>query len=403
MRRSIAITTINILARGSTLLLFLLIGNHYGATATTDTIFLLYAPFAVGITVIAGIAEIVLLPMIHRAAASGCAISLQRLMIRRAIVFTLILSPGFALTALLLAHDLTFVVLILLPLPALATLTSFSAGLLNAAGRFRVAAIGPVYGTLTATVTMMVLPGSSLALAATLLAYEMGRMFGTSYHARSLLFATPDQNTVHAHALLKGATQAARLQGLGSMLVAVNPVVDMMFASTLGPGGVTSVEYANRLWIVLPLLFSGHLMTFHADSSLAASQDRLHAHHTRAAALRLGIAAVLIGAVLASMSGWLIALLFSLGNMEESAKSGVASLFGAYLIGAGPYVASLVFIKALSARNKVDIILRGAAISVIANVVLDWLLIGPLGLFGLGLATSMCYLIMAIYTYRHCR
>ena len=59
---SLSITGVNIFARLFHLLVFLLIGNLYGMGHTTDLVFLVYAPFAVIMSVTAGAAEVIIMP-----------------------------------------------------------------------------------------------------------------------------------------------------------------------------------------------------------------------------------------------------------------------------------------------------------------------------------------------------
>src|SRR5713226_9281619 len=78
-------TAVEIVARGMNLLVFLIIGNQFGASTTTDTVFFLYAPLTVIMSVAAGTAQAVIMPGIHRAQVDNCAIAFHRIIMQYAI------------------------------------------------------------------------------------------------------------------------------------------------------------------------------------------------------------------------------------------------------------------------------------------------------------------------------
>jgi peptidoglycan biosynthesis protein MviN/MurJ (putative lipid II flippase) len=397
---TLTLTSINLIARGTYFLVFLLIGNLYGATGVTDTVFLLYAPIAVAVTVIAGIAEIVYMPAAHRAEKLHCTQAFQRHLFQKAIVTVSILSPLFALVSFIVAGEINLLVVLLIPIPVLATTSAIHAGAFNAAGKFRTAALGPVYGALCAATAIWLLPRSAAGLAGTLLVYEIGRAASMYIHAARIPLPHEDPRDHNVEQLLSWAIRGIWLQALGSLLVALNPVVDMLFARTLGHGAVSSVEYANRLWIIIPLLFSGALMMTHSRFSRAASHAVLDHRQVHSRALQLGLLAAFAGLLIAFAANlWFMDWLYGWGQMDSATREAVATLLAAYLIGAGPYIASLVYIRALSAVGMVGHITQAAAVSLVVNAILDWALIGPLGLMGLGLATTISYLAVTVYLY----
>lgn len=391
------LTTINLISRGAYFLVFLLIGNLYGATEVTDTIFLLYAPIAVAITVIAGIAEIVYMPAAHRAEILHCTQAFRRHLLQKGIITVSVLSPLLALVSFIVAGKMNLLVIILLPIPVLATTSAIHASALNAAGKFRTAALSPVYGALCATATIWLLPRSAAGLATTLVVYEIGRAISMYVHATRLPSLPEGSTARNLKKLLSWASRGIWLQALASLLVALNPVVDMLFARTLGHGAVSSVEYANRLWIIIPLLFSGALMITHSRFSRAASRNSHRQDDSFHTARKLGGAALVLGVLLATSAPWLVDMLFHWGAMDLASRHSTAALFAAYMLGAGPYVASLVYIRVFSAHNAVHFITRGALLSICLNALLDWILLQYFGLVGLGLATSACYIIVAVY------
>lgn len=395
----LSLTAVNIAARGAYFLVFVWVGNVYGSTQTTDAVFLMYAPVAIIATVIAGIAEIVFMPFAYRARDQNCATAFRRLLVRNSLFTTLALGPLALILAFLVLGKISIAAIGLLPIPALAAISGIYGSLLNAHRKFRTAALGPICGASVAIIVLIVVPISELGLVLAFLAYDLGRAASMYVYGRTVLPDSTDTEPQNAPVLLANAFRGVRDQGLGSLLVALNPLVDMLFAKTLGPGAVSSVEYANRMWVLIPLLFSGPLIVFHSQASLDAIRGRLSLKDVHREAFRLGVVALTVGMLLILAAPWLVDWLYGWGHMEPAARDSLSKLLVAYFVGTGPYVASLVFVRTLSATAHIAFITQAAVLSVILNAGLDWLLIQYMGLAGLGLATSLTYTAVAIFLY----
>lgn len=396
----LSLTSVNLFARGAYFLVFLGIGNLYGATDLTDIVFLLYAPIAVLCTVVAGVGEVVLIPLAYQAASRHCLNVFLSQLLRRGTVLALAIGPVAALASFLVAGRVSALVLLLLPIPVLAVLSAVFSSYLVAHQRFRSAALSPVFGAIAAALVLLLSPQSAWSLSTAFLAYEGGRAL--SLFVQVLAVRTPDRQShgCDTQTMLAAAFSRSWLQAVGSLLVALNPVVDMLFAKGLGAGAVSSIEYANRIWIIVPLLFSGALMLTHARLSGAASEGRLDVHDVHRHAARLAIVALVAsGAIAILVSLWAIDWIFGFGQMDDASRETVAHVLVAYLAGAAPYIAGLVYIRAFSAVGDVAHITKSAMLSVVANVVLDALLVGPFGAVGLGIATALCYYLVAAYLF----
>src|SRR5215813_3545282 len=130
-------TLVEVFARSIHLLIFLIIGNRFGAGMITDAVFFLYAPLTVIMSVTAGIAQAVVMPGEHRAQVSQCTNAFRRLIIRHTISTVLPISIIIILGAWTISdHAGLLVALILLPIPTLASLAAIYTGLLNAENRY---------------------------------------------------------------------------------------------------------------------------------------------------------------------------------------------------------------------------------------------------------------------------
>lgn len=188
----------------------------------------------------------------------------------------------------------------------------------------------------------------------------------------------------------------------GEMLVALNIVVDIAFAGTLpAEGSVATLEYADRARVIPQTLLHSTLamVAFATWANLRAAGRQQDARRAVDQALRWTL--VLAAPVLAGMfigRYVLIGLLFERGAFSADDTARVASVLGIYLPGVLPNLLGILAVRAhIIERNLMLVFWLGIA-SMLGNAVLNALLIGPLGLEGLALATTLnMLLIPALY------
>lgn len=400
LHSAFAVTLLNGAARGAQLLFLLAIGNVYGISGTTDAVFFLYSPLTVIVTVSASVAEVVVMPALHRIHSEAGASALLRSLARRGVLVSLVLS---ALT-LLVAYGLVpgtspWTPHILLPVPALAAVSALLAGVLNARGTHAHAVVGPLYGASAAVVGLATLPLSAASLAATLLLFELGRAAGLALHALPMSPAVGGRDA-RTEETYRWAMGAARWQALGALLVGVSPFVDLLFARTLGTGAITSVEYASRLSALVPVLFSGKILLTYAWMSREAARGTLRHREVHLHAVSIFVWSLIVTAFAVALSGPIIGLAYSSAEMSDTARGELALLLACYLAGTASFVTGVVYVRALSAYGRSDVLACIAGLHLILNAVLDAVLIGPLGLYGIGLATTLTYtLTLSVFAY----
>lgn len=393
MGRIVSVTGLNLLARAAHLLLFLLIGNRFGANPATDAVFFLYAPLAVLVSVSAGAAEVVVMPALHRAERLGCHAEVRRALLRLGVFAVAPIGIVVVGVSWLLTGEVPLAAaLILLPIPGLAVASAVRMGVLNSEARYSRAVLGPLYGGLLAAGVVLLVPTSAAGLAASLLVYEIGRALGLYLHSSPRQPGAPGRRRA-SRKVMGWALRRGGIQALGSFLVAMNPFVDILFARPFGEGAVTSVEYAGRLWNLVPMLFAGHLAVTYGRMSRDVAGGVLNHREVTALAVRTGLVAALVSIVALALSTPMVNVLYGRGAMSPESRQTLAGLLSFYFLGAGPFVAGLMYTRALSARGRVDVLARVAGISVVSNALLNWALTRGLGLDGIGLATSLSYLL----------
>jgi putative peptidoglycan lipid II flippase len=180
------------------------------------------------------------------------------------------------------------------------------------------------------------------------------------------------------------------------------PLISRMLGSFLEEGAISVLNYADRV-LQLPLgLFviaiSQAILPQLSRQLLAGEEDFFQGVRE---ALRYGLFIVLpvaLGMVL--FSGEIIHLLFFRAAFGEWAWRGTAGALAMYSLGLPGMACSTILLRALYARGLPREAMIVTAFSVGANVVFSLLLIRPMGINGLALASSLAFSGTALLTWR---
>jgi putative peptidoglycan lipid II flippase len=178
----------------------------------------------------------------------------------------------------------------------------------------------------------------------------------------------------------------------GEGLVALQIVVDKAFASALGVGAVSILEYADRVRLVPQTLMEASLVVvaYNEWARLSAAGDV--AGRERATARALVWAGLLAAPVLAAMGVGRLAivhLLFERGAWDPRWSTPTAEALGGFLPGVWFSLLGALLVKAQILAGRQRLVLLLGVGSFVANAGLDALL-GPwLGVLGLTLATTL--------------
>ncbi len=197
----------------------------------------------------------------------------------------------------------------------------------------------------------------------------------------------------------QGVRQIMKLMGPGIFALGVtqiNILVDTFLASMLEEGSVAALEYANRL-IQLPLgLFAISITTAILPklSEQAGSDDLSGLKSTLSYALRM-IFFIMIPATagLIVLRQPIVALVFQRGqfDLHSTHLTGLALTF--YSLGLFAYGGLKAVGQVFYARKDTVTPVKVASLAMTCNIILNFLLVGPLKLGGLALATSLAAMI----------
>ena len=204
----------------------------------------------------------------------------------------------------------------------------------------------------------------------------------------------------HPHLLEVGKLMAPAIIGLS--VDQVNGFVDTICASFLVRGSVTALYNSNRI-MQLPLALFGigvATVSLPTLSDHSADRDYAELNETLHASLRLMFFAVAPAAVgLILLARPVIVLLFQHGKFTPFATGLTVSALRYYCLGLLAYSAAKVLAGAFYSLHDTRTPVRIAAVSMLLNVVLNLLLMVPLGVGGLALATAISSWVNAAWLY----
>jgi len=178
----------------------------------------------------------------------------------------------------------------------------------------------------------------------------------------------------------------------------INQFVTNRFASTLGEGAVTVQFYAYR---VTELMYGGIVVQL-TTVLLPVMSRQLRQEPAAASATLLDTVRLVsfitlpTATVLAVAARPVIGLLFGGGRFDVAAVTATGAALAAYAFGLVALGHAKVVASAFFAQQDTRTPMVGSALSLLIFTVACWLLAGPLGVPGLGLANTLAMLTYAV-------
>ena len=278
-------------------------------------------------------------------------------------------------------------------------------GVLNATGRFAVAAGASVLLNLAMIATLLAVawfPSAAHAAAWGVLAGGVSQL--------ALLIQAVARAGLGVDLVWPRLDPATRrfFRRLGPAVLTSGAVQLAVFADTiiatfLPTGALSHLYYADRLY-QLPLgvigIALGTLLLPDIGRRVAlGDEDGIRGLIGQALVLCLAVGLPLM-VILAGTGDWIIAVLFQRGAFDAGAVQGSARVLAAYAVGLVPALALRSLVAAFQGRGDMGTPLRALLGATVVNVALKVGLAGPLGAEGLALATSAGVWIYAGLLYR---
>ncbi len=192
------------------------------------------------------------------------------------------------------------------------------------------------------------------------------------------------------------AMRIGRLLGprmVGAGVYQLNVFIDTLcasLASIVGAGGIAAVYYASRL-IQFPMGIFTFAIAAAVLPSLSglATTDMTAFRRTLTFSLRILLLLLApCGVLLLLLAPEVVRLLFERGAFEAHSTAVTASALAAYAVGLCGFGANRILVTAFHAMQDTRTPVRFAAVALAVNLVLNLLLMGPLRVAGIALASS---------------
>ncbi|MDP2309761.1 MAG: lipid II flippase MurJ [Pseudomonadota bacterium] len=188
----------------------------------------------------------------------------------------------------------------------------------------------------------------------------------------------------------------------GETMVALNLIVDKLFAGTGPEGSVSLLEYADRARMIPQTLLESTLMVVAFNAWAAARARGEDEGRHRAVAKALWWVCLLAPPVLAGMAigrEALVRLLYEGGAFSPEHTAVTSATLGAFLPGVLFSLLGALISKAHIVAGRYRLVLALGALSLGLNVVLDAALMPGLGLVGLAMATSITTAVVTLVSF----
>ncbi|MBS0579579.1 MAG: polysaccharide biosynthesis C-terminal domain-containing protein [Proteobacteria bacterium] len=283
-------------------------------------------------------------------------------------------------------------------------LADCGAMLLNAEGRFSLAACAPLLNAAVGTLVLALWRDSGAA------ALVWSLVAGLIAQAAMVLLAirgarVPLRPVLSLPAALPGVFAAVALPVLISTILG-NVVLSIlqMISARAGVGAVSSMAYASRLHNALiqavvlsaSVVLLPHFARLNAEGRTVELRENLE--RVFAAALLFSIGSV---ALVAVGGPRLVAILLQRGSFTAADADLVSAVWLALTTGLLGATWSIFLARLFQAQHRAWVIAGMTGVSVVLNVLLALALRPPLGVIGVALANSLAYLVvMGLYHWR---
>jgi putative peptidoglycan lipid II flippase len=387
------------------------IARFLGADARTDAFFLALSVATLVAGAVGATTQQAAIPFLMEARRQGRDIGayiaeMSSSLLLLAVVPTLLLSGGVLFY---LSHHshwsveqlgiLTRMLSLLVPFIAFSVLSGIYAGTLNAEHCYNRVAISPAIRSgivLLVAVTMNVAGVTGLAIGYVVgeLARVVFLIVQTAKRQGVRLLAWPGTDGIGEF------FRTAVWQMLGSGVVAFIPLLDRIMASSIGPGSVSVLDYADKLWQVpVGFALSGIMVTSLGHWSERFQQGGTIAGLSRDTSRMAGyLFAVVAPAslVFVLIRGSIVPLVFAAAKLSPAAVGQVTDTLAAMVCGIPSYIAALIYTRAFLVLKRSDLLLLIGAFELAIKAVLNSLLIPGFGTVGIGVGAAITYSIAAI-------
>jgi len=298
--------------------------------------------------------------------------------------------------------QLVFVLIIeIAPLVILITFSSILAGSLNAYKKFKIPALSPAFRAIITILFIFSFKGI-LGVHAIAVGYVIGELLRVLilfiFINRFKLFSF--HFYLNLNARIKELFKTASYQVIGMTTISMNLVIDRTMASWLEEGSVSILHYSNILYTI-PITFltiglMPTLISYWSSDYYRSSSNLKLKMGIKKIALIAAFISIFLMIIFIIFSGFIVNLSFKRGEFDINFLPEIKRVWIFYLLGFSPSIVLRIFKQAhLTIRNTKFLMIAGL-ISVLPNVLLNYILMKYLEVSGIALATSINSFLWAV-------
>ena len=308
--------------------------------------------------------------------------------------FTVLMAPGFVSTPekLALATEFTRIIF---PSVAFVSLSTVYSGILVSRQKFFPFAMAPILVNVILVASLII--GQDLLTAGRRISYGVlaAGIFQFLYMFACVKFhryPSPKLSSIKRSPRVRTFLKKMIPVLAGAGVAQINIFIGTFFASFLPTGCITYLHCADR-FVQLPLALFGISMGIVLLPEIAERITLKKAEGIRDIqnrsflfTLRLTLPSVV---ALITMSYCMISLLYGHGKFDQGAVQNTANVLKAAACGLPAFVVSKIMSSVLFAQKDTKTPVYAAVISIIANVILSFMLIIPFGVIGIAVSSSL--------------
>ncbi|OUS02944.1 virulence factor MviN [Flavobacteriales bacterium 33_180_T64] len=186
-----------------------------------------------------------------------------------------------------------------------------------------------------------------------------------------------------------------------SLLVGINPFVDQFFSAQLIVGSIAALNYGIKIPAfaigIVGIAVGNVMLPYFSKQAL---ENKAEAFKKLQSMLKqLIILSCVITVSLYLLSSNIISLFFERNAFTSSDTEIVSKIQQMYLLQIPSYITGIIMTRFLTSINKNNFMVLTSIISLLLNIILNYILIQKMGVYGLALATSIVSIVNSIILY----
>jgi putative peptidoglycan lipid II flippase len=186
-----------------------------------------------------------------------------------------------------------------------------------------------------------------------------------------------------------------------SLLVGVNPLVDQFFSAKLVIGSITALNYGIKIPAfiigIITIALGNVLFPYFSKSALENRKETFKKLNQILKYIIIGGSLLVL--IICLISTPIISLLFERDAFTGSDTIKVSKIQQMYALQIPSYICAIIMVRFLTSINRNNFMVLASLISLVLNIILNYILIQKLEVFGLALATSLVAIVNSIVLY----